>query len=124
MTVTLELGGKPRTFHFGTGFLGNCLEVLGDIGFEELFEKMGKNPFKYVPIMMYESYKFNLWLDDKEPDCTQKDFVKWISLEPDGNDGPMNKWIEAFTESRTKHLPKDAPELKGKGKRRPVKNKS
>ena len=82
MKTTLELGGQPRTFHFGAGFLGNCLETLG-VGFQELFDLMAKNPYKVVPIMMYESYKFNLWLEDKEPDCSQKDFIRWISSEVD-----------------------------------------
>lgn len=112
--LTIELGGDPRTFHFGAGFIGNCLEVLG-VKYSELFKEMAKNPYKVLPIMMYESYKFNLWLDDKEPDCTHKDFVKWISELPDNASGPMTVFMNAFTESRVKHLEK--------GKEKPVRRK-
>ena len=121
MKLTLEMGGQPRTFHFGTGFLGNCLETLG-VSFQELFEKMQSNPYKIVPVMMFESYKFNLWMEDKEPDCTQKDFIRWISEEPDTDEGPMNVWVTAYMNSRTKHVQK--PVGQKKGKRVPVKKKS
>lgn len=121
MKTTLELGGQPRTFHFGSGFIGNCLDTIG-VDFQGLFDMMRNNPYKVIPIMMFESYKFNLWLEDKEPDCTQKDFIRWISEEPDTDDSAQNKWVNEFMESRTKHLPKDEPVKPGKKK--PVKRKA
>ena len=122
MQLSIEMGGKPRTFHFGNGFIGNSLERLG-VSVTELFETMGANPYKIVPILMHESYKFNLWMEGKpEDDVTVDDFVRWTSQVPDIEDGPMNKWIIAFTESRTKHLPKEDPKSSNsKGKKRPVK---
>ena len=62
MTLTLEMGGSPRTFHFGNGFIGNSLETLG-VSVTDLFVKMGANPFRVVPILMFESYKFNRWME-------------------------------------------------------------
>lgn len=118
MKVTIEVGGQPRTFHFGNGFMGNCLETFG-VTLQEVFEMMAKNPFNVVPKMMWESYKFNLWLEDKEPDIEKTDFLRALAAEPDLENSSINKWIVAFTESRTKHLPKDAPEKKAK----PVKRK-
>lgn len=119
MQITLEMGGKPRTFHFGNGFIGNSLERLG-VSITELFDKMAENPYKLTPILMYESYKFNLWMQGKEDDVTLEDLIKWTSEVPDTEDGPMNRWMIAFTESRTKHLPKEE-KTSSKGKRKPVK---
>lgn len=114
------MGGSPRTFHFGNGFLGNCLETLG-VSVSDLFGKMGENPYRIVPILMHESYKFNRWMEKlPEDDVTLEDFVRWTSAEPDTNEGPMSRFIVAFTESRTKHLPKETDNKQSKGKRKPV----
>ena len=119
MTLTLEMGGQPRTFHFGNGFIGNSLETLG-VGLADLFNKMGENPYKIVPMLMYESYKFNFWMQEKPmDDVTVDHFIRWCSLAPDDEGGPMNKWILAFTDSRTKHLPKEDVKPT-KGKKKPV----
>lgn len=119
MTLTLEMGGSPRTFHFGNGFIGNSLETLG-VGLADLFNKMGENPYKIVPMLMYESYKFNLWMQKKPmDDVTVEDFIRWCSEVPDVEDGPMSMWVTAFTDSRTKHLPKESKNAQ-KGKKKPV----
>lgn len=122
MRLTVELGGSPRTIHLGVGAIGNGLRALG-VNMADFFDELTQNPYHMVPVMMYEGYRFNKWLEDDqerpireiEMDCTLKDFIRWISEIPDTQDGPMSRWISAYVESRTKNVPKP------KGKKQPVK---
>ena len=77
--VTLNLGGKDRTFHLGLGFIGYLLDEE-NIGFIEFGEKEQLNPFKWTPIKTYYSLKYNLvfFVLVLEIDFNLKDVILWI----------------------------------------------
>ena len=75
--LTLKLGGKNRKFTFGLIFIGEVLERL-DIDYNELLQKVVKNPFKYAPILMFESLKNSYTIKDKALDFTEKDIIIWL----------------------------------------------
>jgi len=98
--VELVANGHKLVCSFGLGFLGECLENL-DLSVYEIGEKLDKNSFKYVPILMYESVKYK-----KEVDFSLDDLIEW--LDDDGKKGleTMNKFVMAFLQSITKDVPK------------------
>lgn len=53
-SITLNIGGEDRVFYFGLGFLGNLLETE-NILFEEIGDKLLKNSYKWMPLVMYHS---------------------------------------------------------------------
>ena len=77
--ITLNLGGKDREFHLGLGFIGYLLDEE-NIGFVEFGTKEQMNPFKWTPIKMYHSLKYNLIFSDRESeiDFNLKDVIQWI----------------------------------------------
>ena len=93
--LKLELGGKERTFTFGIVFIGEVLERL-DIDYNELLQKCIKNPFKYAPILMYESLKNTNVRIGKELDFTENDLVGWLESEELLGSDKIIKFIQAF----------------------------
>lgn len=116
MKATIELGGSPRTFHFGIGFLSNALETLG-ITYEELGVKLSENPFKLIPVLMYEAYAFNKWVEDKENDVSQDDVKRWLVEFTDINDKPILEFLDAFLASRSKHVTQPEEKTPAKGRK-------
>lgn len=100
--VELNIKDRELYFPFGVGFLGECLENL-DLSVLEIGEKLDKNPFKWIPTLMYESAKYG---NGGELDFTKEDLISWI--EKSGEDGNkyMNSFLMAFVESLTKNVPK------------------
>ena len=93
--ISLELGGKKRTFSFGILFLGEVLERL-DVDYDTVLQKVSKNPFKYAPILMFESLKNTYKSKDKELDFTDRDIVKWLESEDALGVDKMIDFIKAF----------------------------
>jgi len=112
--LKLTINSRELEFTFGLGFLGEVLEFL-DMSMSELGEKVTKNPYKYIPILVYHSAKYALDLEGKEADFTQKDVIEWI--EKDGGINFGNKFYmrfqEKFIESLTKDIPKNEEEETG-----------
>lgn len=108
--IKLELNGKEYNLPFGLGFLGECLENLG-LNVFEIGQKLDDNPFKWIPTLMYESYKYECFLNGVDTEFTYRDLIGWL----DNNEGKnkMNSFLIAFVDS----LKKDVPVEKGaKGK--------
>lgn len=108
MSKAIEIVVNEKTLKcsFGLGFLGECLENL-DLSVLEIGEKLDKNPFKWIPILMYESIKYS-----KEVDFSIDDLIEWLDDE-DGK-ATMNTFLLAFINSLTK----DVPKQKGTEKKR------
>ena len=108
MSKAIEIVVNERTLKcsFGLGFLGECLENL-DLSVFEIGEKLDKNPFKWIPVLMFESIKYS-----GDVDFTIKDLIEWL----DNEDGKvtMNKFLLAFVDS----LKKDVPKQEGTVKKR------
>ena len=110
--ITLNLGGKDRTFHLGLGFIGYLLDEE-NIGFMELGEKEQLNPFKWIPIKMYYSLKYYLVFSERESeiDFNLKDVVQWID---DTDMQTLQKFNQAYQLALSKDVPVDTSKKKAK----------
>lgn len=103
--ITLKIAERELDFSFGLGFLGELFEET-DLSINEVVEKLNKNPFKMIPTLMYYSSAYALKRQGKEVDFTLYDFTDWID-ESGGVGNPNTKiFLNAFTESMTKNIPK------------------
>lgn len=110
------MGGKPRSFHFGIGFIGNAIDRLG-VAAHELEDYINRNPIRAIPIMIYESYLFQHELDGTKPEISRAEFYE-IYEEAGGLDSQLVvEFNEKLGASRTKHVPK----AEGKPKPEPSK---
>ena len=64
MSKAIEIVVNEKTLKcsFGLGFLGECLENL-DLSVVQIGEKLDKNPFKWIPTLMYECIKYSKDID-------------------------------------------------------------
>jgi len=93
--LKLKLNGKNKTFTFGLIYIGEVLERL-DIDYNTLLIKVSKNPFKYAPILMFESLRNSYRIDKKEVDFTEDDIVNWLESEDLLGVDVMLKFVHAF----------------------------
>lgn len=109
--VQLEINGEPKGFKFGLGFLGRFLEATG-IKVDEMGEAIESNPFKTLPIMVYESHRYNEERAKREFTLTLDDIIDWID-----EDGGFNgKFITAFLNAWSLSMNKDVPKTEVKKK--------
>jgi hypothetical protein len=105
--IKLSIDKKKYVFSFGLGFLGELLENT-DLQLDELTNKILKNPFKWLPIAMFESAKFANSLEDKEVDFTVNSILEGLEKEDGGiNCNQSFKFMKAFGESMSKNVPVD-----------------
>lgn len=104
MEVKINLNNKSYTGFLGLGFIGEVIDIL-DISYDELLSKYDKNPFKYVPLLMFHSIEFNHFLKNEEIDFTKNDMFGWIDKEG----GLRNKAMLEFSTAFLKFLAKDVP---------------
>lgn len=109
--VKLTINKNKVTLPLGLGFLGDCLENL-DLSIKELCDKLDKNPFKWIPTIMHESYKHKCYLDDVEVVITLNEFVKFLNNETGTK--TMRKFLLAFTEFLFKDVPKQDADTQDK----------
>ena len=102
--IKLKLGGKEREFTFGITFLGEVLERL-DIDYNELLNKVLKNPFKYAPVLMFESLKNTANRINSSVDFTEKELVLWLEKEENLGVDLMLKFIHAFLGTNENYTP-------------------
>lgn len=100
--IELLIGGKKYEGSLGLGFLGEALENL-DLDIVQIGAKVDKNPFKYAPILIYESIKYN----NTDIDLTLDKLIELLDS-PEGLKN-INKFIIAFVKSLTKNVPKEEP---------------
>jgi hypothetical protein len=110
--ITLNIGGKDRVFHLGLGFIGYLLDEE-KIGYVEFASQEALNPFKWVPIKMYYSLRYNFIRLEQEDkiDFTLKDIVNWI----DETDlATIKNFSSAYLNSIQKDVPVDTDKKKVK----------
>jgi hypothetical protein len=114
MSKAIEIVVNEKTLKcsFGLGFLGECLENL-DLSVVQIGEKLDKNPFKWIPVLMYESIKYN-----KDVEFTIDDLIEWLDNEE--GKATMNSFLLAFIDSLRKDVPKQESTVK---KRKPQQKK-
>jgi len=100
-----EGGEKEFTFWYGTGFLGNVIE-LTDFTLDDLVMSIDKNPFKYIPMLMHESLKYGFERDGKECPYT-KLYVHDLIDESGIGSAAVTSWVKGLNSSLTKDVPKE-----------------
>ena len=94
--LKLKLGGKNRLFTFGILFLGNALERVEFEDYNDMLLKVSKNPFKYAPILMYESLLNTYKKQNKEVDFTELDVVNWLDKDYEQGMADMLEFVQVF----------------------------
>ena len=105
--IKLSINKKKYVFSFGLGFLGELLENT-DLQLDEITSKIIKNPFKWLPIAMFESAKFSNELEGKEVDFTAHSILEGLEEESGGiNCNQSFEFMKAFSESMIKNVSVD-----------------
>ena len=107
-TIKLTINRRELDFTFGLGFLGELLEEL-DISIDEVITKSGKNPFKWIPLLMFHSASYSINSNGGEIDFTLKELIKWIEQDKKGG-VVVTKFTEAFLNSLKDGLTLDEDE--------------
>ena len=94
--IDIKFGGKKRKFVFGVLLIGELLERNEFEDYSDLIIKTAKNPFKYAPVIMFESLKSAYDMISKEYDFTEKDVKKWANDDYFNNE---SKSIVSFVET-------------------------
>lgn len=98
--IDIKFSDKILTFHFGLSFLGAFYQKY-DLDVSKLYEKIQKEPFSFIPLLMFESYKHNLERQGKKVELTQLDLTDLIDenggLHTEG--AAANEFLEAFINS-------------------------
>lgn len=102
--INIELKGKEYTCKFGLAFIGYLFEEL-DLAVSEVAEKIDKNPFIWVPKIMYHSLKFS----NENIEFTEKEFLTVLDDDPKGME-KCGKCNRAFIKSIVPKLPEEITE--------------
>ena len=102
--LILKLGGKERKFTFGLLFIGEVLESL-DVDYNTMLNKVMKNPFKYAPILMFESLQNTYRKDKLVYDFTQDDVITWLESEELFGTDSILEFINVFTGTNENKTP-------------------
>ncbi len=92
----LHLGGKKRKFTFGILFLGNLLERNEFEDYNDMLIKVSKNPFKYAPILMFESLVNTCNKESKQVDFNESDVLNWIDKDYLKGSEKMLEFLNVF----------------------------
>ena len=104
-SITLNIGGEERVFHFGLGFIGNLLEVE-NISMHEIDAKLKGNPFLWVPKMMYHSCAFGFERIGEKPNFNSLHVSEWID-EVGMDSEQVKDFLNYFMQSLIKNVPED-----------------
>lgn len=103
--MQLDIQGKKIGFNFGLGFLGQFIEKSG-IAFTELDTELEKNPFKVIPSLMYHSASYNSKRKGEDEPFTEYELIDIIDTLGGFDSNEVSQFLNAFTESMTKDVPK------------------
>lgn len=105
--IKLNFGEKELEFFFGLSFLGYFYEKY-DLDVAKMYEKLSLQPFKYIPLIMFESYKHNLERQGKKAELSELQLSDLIDENGGLHDaeGNASKFVEAFFNSLMTRLPK------------------
>lgn len=104
--MKLKVLNREYNCHFGLGFLGEVIDVL-DVDYGEFLAKYEKNPFKYVPLVMYQSIKYSTEMEGEKLGFEHKDLINWIDENGGLTNQEMIDFSQAFIKSLTKNVPKE-----------------
>ena len=90
-------------------FLGDFLEEI-DMSLEEVGEKMGKNPFKLLPKMIYLSAKTEADIKGDDFDYELKDIIDMIEKAGGLASPQVTKFVSKWTASLTDGVPESPAE--------------
>ena len=96
--IELKIGSKTYIFFFGLGFLGELIEEM-NVTLESLMEKINRNPFKYLPLMMFRSIEYGYTRKGQVIDFNQYDFADILQNNGGINSDEVVSFLEAFTKS-------------------------
>lgn len=104
--IKLTINKNKLTFPFGLGYIGECIENL-NLSIQEIGDKLDRNTFKWIPILMYESHKYQCYLDSVEPEFTKLELDKLL-YEKSTEDAEqlMASFLHGFMASLNKNVPK------------------
>lgn len=105
--VTLDFNSKKLDFFFGLSFLGEFLKNE-DIDLQGIFNNINKEPYTFIPRLMYASYKHNCERNNLPIELTiytLTDLIEETNYFKDGSESA--KFIEPFLQSILDSLPKD-----------------
>ena len=97
--------------------MGELLEETG-VELGDLMTKLNTNPFKFIPLMMFRSCEYYNRRKDIKIDFNQYDFADYIENDGGINTDNVRGFLDAFTNSLTKDVPKEdnVPKRKPKPK--------
>lgn len=105
MITTLKIGGKEIRCSLGLAFLGELLDEL-DMSIDDVGEKVQKNPFRMIPVMITTSHKVASELDGIDPIINLKEVVALLEEHGGIANTEVVRFLEVWTESMTKGVPK------------------
>lgn len=108
MTIKLEFKERDLLCALGLEFLGEFLDVVG-IDVEEVGRKVGQNPFKWVPVMIYHSAIIEGELSGKPVELTKREVINLLE-NAGGIASPQAKYfLNEWTKSMTRGVPPAEP---------------
>lgn len=104
--IKLTIDGQELEFYCGLGFLGDLLENQ-DIIVDEIGLKLSENPFKYVPLFMYESALHGCKRNNTELGFDFYEFTDMLQNDGGFNNKGVSKYIDLLTSTLNPKLPVD-----------------
>ena len=99
----LTINDKAIGFHIGLGFLGE-FQDKHDLSINDLVAKMDKNPWKMLPLLMYEAA---LYRNDGKLDFSHKDLIDYIDEDGGFASNSLQEFLKRFMQSLTKDVPNE-----------------
>lgn len=116
--TTIEMGGTPRSFHFGIGFISIAIDRLG-VPANKLQEEIDRNPYKALPVLILAAHAYHYEREDMKCPVTKADVEDWIDEAGGIESETVTEFIVAMGQSRTQHVPKQKRTASPKKKRTP-----
>jgi hypothetical protein len=104
--IKIEIGKKEIGFRFGLAFVGELLDET-DLSIDEVVNKMTKNPFKMVPLIMFYSAKNYYERAEQTMPFTRYELSDLIDDNGGVNSKEVIDFLNAFTASMNKGVPKE-----------------
>lgn len=98
MRIEIKIGDKVLPCSLGLGFLGNFIEETG-IGVTEIGENLNRNPFKYVPLLLFHSTK------TAGSEISLEEVTELLDNNGGLGNDEVNRFLLAWTKSMTKDVP-------------------
>lgn len=113
--IKLTINNKELDFYCGLGFLGDLLENQ-DIMVDDIGAKLATNPFKYVPLFMYESALHGCKRNNTELGFTFYEFTDMLQEDGGFANKGVGKYIDLLSKSLSPKLPQEDEVVEKGGK--------